>query len=166
MARPARTPLHLLENRRGDRAPVAPQVSPGGEPPPFPLLDTEHRSLARRAWESIWSSPVAKLIDPVADAVPLELWMRDLDEFERISELADEAPVVRQANGTIRPNPLYARLGQLARQLRQWEDRFGLTPRGRQMLRVQSGADPLAQVLAAINAPLDDDLDAEVDIDG
>jgi hypothetical protein len=161
MAGRSRTPLHLLTNPRGGRAPVAPRVQgdlPDGIPP-FPLGDTGERRLARDAWTALWTSSAGELVDPIADAVPLYRWMRDLDEWEQLSARVRAAPVIEMPNGTPKANPLYARLAQLSRQLVVWEDRFGLTPRGRQLLRVQSSPGSVDELMAMLLGPIEDDGD-------
>ncbi|PFG75306.1 hypothetical protein [Tepidiforma thermophila] len=164
MAGRPRTPRHLLSNPRGSRARVAPRIQ-GGRPdciPPFPLEDTGERRLALEAWTSLWTSSAGQLVDPVADAVPLYRWMRDIDEYERLSSLCAAAPTVKSASGP-RLNPLYARVAQLSRQLAAWEERFGLTPRGRQLLRIQDGSRAVDDILEMLYSPFEDEGDQAED---
>jgi hypothetical protein len=156
----ARTPLTLLSNTAGGRAPSAPQVAQAeGEIPPFPLADTGDRRAARDFWAQLWRSSVARLIDPVADAYALQRWMQDIDEFERLSYYCSASPVVKAGSGPPRLNPLYARVAQLSRALAEWEERFGITPRGRQYLRVPPGDDPAQAVWAMLREPFEEDAD-------
>ncbi|MGW4426368.1 phage terminase small subunit [Streptosporangium sp. NPDC004631] len=154
---------------------VTPSLQPAGqgegglpEPPSYLLAVTKRR------WEAYWASPVAALADAVSDLPALErlFWLYDDLERSRRSVRA-QGHMIEGSKGQAVMNPLLRHMQTQAAEVRQLEDRFGLSPRARLSLGVTLGQ--AAQSLADLNAPFlggdDDDprldvVDAEVVPDG
>lgn len=149
--------------------PVSQGVEGGRPEPPSYLL-----AVTKRRWEAYWASPVAKLVDEVSDLPALErlFWLYDDLERSRRSVRA-QGHMIEGSKGQAVMNPLLRHMQTQAAEVRQLEDRFGLSPRARLSLGVTLGQ--AAQSLADLNAPFlggdDDDprldvVDAEVVPDG
>lgn len=143
--------------------PVDVEVVAGGtpEPPEYLLPVTQTR------WASYWTSPVAKLVDAVSDLPALErlFWLYDDLERSRRS-VREQGHMIEGSKGQTVMNPLLRHMQTQAAEIRQLEDRFGLSPRARLSLNLTLGQ--AAQSLADLNAPfLDaggDDDDPRLDV--
>jgi P27 family predicted phage terminase small subunit len=95
--------------------------------PPGGLL-----AASERRWEAFWRSPVSQVVDPDADGPRLERWIRDSDEFQRVSKLIkDTGRMVLGSMGQPVLNPLYGLLRDLDTRLVRVEAEFGMTPMAR-----------------------------------
>ncbi len=122
-------------------------------PPPGLLLDTRAR------WKEFWRSRYAALID----------WHRDRQGLERLFELQDlktrwlrsvqKHPLVEGSQGQPVANPLATKLTSLAAELRQLEERFGLSPRSAAQLGLTVSG--LRKSLADLNRELDEGVSSE-----
>lgn len=115
----------------------------------------------RRAWTSFWSSPLATVVQRDTDAPAVRRLFGLRDERERMARVIRKQRVVLGSRGQLRANPLYAQMIALDAELRQLEDRLGLSPIARLRLGVTFG--DAARSLADLNRELenDDDPDAE-----
>lgn len=97
--------------------------------PPAKLLRS-----TREAWFAFWRSSLAAAVMPETDMQALVRLYRLYDQRERARLVADKTPVVEGSEGQPRPNPLFKVIGSFDVEIRQLEDRFGLSPLARARL--------------------------------
>lgn len=132
--------------------------------PPAPVGVSERTV---QQWLSYWSSPVAKLVDPVSDLPALERLFLLYDDCQQYRESIRRDPMVEGSQGQLVRNPFVKDLKDAQAEIRQLEDRFGLSPRARLGLNLTLGA--TAKTLADLNADfagVSGDDDPRYDIDG
>lgn len=158
-------PAPLRSNReRVDVGPVsiAPPIAEG-PPAPAGLLKA-----TGAAWAAFWTSPIARLVQPDVDGVALTRLFTLYDERERAYRGARRERLVKGSQGQPRANPLFDVVRQLDGEIRQLEDRFGMSPRARLVLGVAfvdgTTLDDLNEVLEG-DDPVDDPSAADVDVD-
>lgn len=119
----------------------------GAPPAPSYLL-----VVTRERWSAYWRSPVAKLVDAVSDLPALErlFWLYDDLERSRRS-VRQQGHMIDGSKGQTVMNPLLRHMQTVMSEIRQLEDRFGLSPRARLSLNLTLGQ--AAQSLADLNAP-------------
>jgi P27 family predicted phage terminase small subunit len=103
-----------------------------------------------RQWLAYWSSPVAKLVDPVSDLPALERLFLLYDDCHQFRESIRKHPMLEGSQGQMVRNPFVKDLKDAQAEIRQLEDRFGLSPRARLGLNLTLGA--TAKTLADLNA--------------
>ncbi|MEU3899748.1 P27 family phage terminase small subunit [Streptomyces sp. NPDC045251] len=114
--------------------------------PPAGLLKS-----VRDRWTAYWESPVAQLADPVSDLPALERLYRLYDDLERShSAVHKQGHMVRGYRDQTVMNPLLKHMQLVQAEVRQLEDRFGLSPRARLSLGVTLGE--AAKGLADLNS--------------
>ena len=127
MANPRKPPGKALGHRRHDFI-----VLEGGNETPVPKPPTGLLVSSERRWAAFWRSGVAEVIDPAADLPRLERWIKDSDEFTRVSRDVDRiGRMVLGSMGQPVLNPLYVLLRDLDERLRRAETEFGMTPKAR-----------------------------------
>lgn len=90
-------------------------------------------------WAAFWASEAAALVLP-ADLPALERMFSLRDERRRCQKAAaTEGRLVMGSTGQPVLNPLYKHIGALDSEIRQLEDRFGLSPMARLKLGVVFG---------------------------
>jgi hypothetical protein len=119
--------------------------------------------VTRDDWDAFWRSPLAATALPDTDGPSIRRLFVLRDQAERISRAVRSKPVVPGSMGQSRANPLYQTLTALLAEIRQLEDRFGLSPMARLRLGVQLG--DAARSLADLNAELHADPDATTTAD-
>jgi len=111
--------------------PTRPSLTPE---PPDGLL-----AASRAAWDALWQSPVAVTYLP-SDLPALRRLFALTDERERAFRVARKAGRLSEGHkGQPVLNPALRYVGDLDAEIRQLEDRFGLTPRARMQLGVAFG---------------------------
>ena len=105
-------------------------------------------------WASFWTSPLVAALLPVTDEPSIRRLFGLRDERERMMRVVRRARVVLGSRGQPRANPLYDRIGAFDAEIRQLEDRVGLSPRSRLALGISLGKAQAS--LADINAGLAD----------
>lgn len=124
----------------------AAEVVPVAHPdPPAGLLK---RTVDR--WEAFWTSPVASLVDRTSDMPALERLFELYDDCARFRAAIRKDPMVVGSQGQMVRNPFVKDLKDSQAEVRQLEDRFGLSPRARLGLNLTLGA--AAKTLADLNA--------------
>lgn len=125
-------PKHPSQRRRRNKPPVPPRtLDAKAKPKKVPVLPGQGwTAYAREYWKTIWSSPMAT-----------QYIAADVPALVRLTQLAE-----RVGQGTIG----VAALGEM----RQLEDRFGLSPLARRRLSIDISTDLLA---TPAEAPQDDD---------
>ena len=126
-------------------------VRPEAPEPPADL-----RSETLEAWANYWSSELAKLVDPKTDGPAIGRLFLLYDERIRAFEEAKGERVVKGAAGQNVLNPLLKYVAQCDNEIRQMEDRLGMSPRSRLQLGITFGdamrsMDELNRRLAATN---------------
>ncbi len=128
----------------------------GGRPePPAPPAGLLAETVAD--WQAFWTSALASAAVPATDLPAITRLFRLRDERERMARVVRKARVVLGSEGQPRANPLYSQINSFDAEIRQIEDRFGLTPMARLKLGITLG--DAARSLADLNAELDGDLD-------
>ncbi len=133
------------------------------KPPPA----TKHWLPAtKRRWSAIWIHPIMAAFDRTLHEPQLRRYFNLLDEWELLSAIVRETPVVEGSQGQERMHPLYARLSTVETELRNLEDRNGLNPKAMADLGISfAGAkkslDDLAEGLT--DDPSEDDVDEDDD---
>jgi P27 family predicted phage terminase small subunit len=139
-----------------ERAGVGLVVVAGGRQaapaPPAGLLKA-----TREAWSAFWSSPLAPMVVPATDLPALERLFTLRDERARALRGYRARRLVVTDSG-VALNPLLRVLKQLDAEIRQLEDRFGLSPIARLRLGVALG-----EAARSLEELLDDDDDDDPD---
>lgn len=154
--------LELVAAAHDVAAEAAPVVVP--DAPAGLLKKTSER------WRAFWSSPVAALVDRTSDMPALERLFELYDDCDRYRQAIRKNPMVTGSQGQMVRNPFVKDLKDAQAEVRQLEDRFGLSPRARLALNLTLGT--TAKTLADLNAdfsggaddddPRDDFIDGEV----
>ena len=105
-----------------------------------------------REWDAFWTSPLALTVTPATDLPAITRLFALRDERERMARVVRLERVVVGSRGQPRANPLYAQIASFDAEIRQLEDRLGLTPLARLKLGVTFG--DAARSLADLNAEL------------
>ena len=121
-------------------------------PPPGLLLKTRER------WLKFWRSEMARIVDEDRDRPALERLFTLYDERERAYQAYRKHRLLKGSTKQWVVNPLWRHAtGTLDPEIRQLEDRFGLTPRSRAQLGLAIGG--LKKTLDDLNRELGDDRD-------
>ena len=91
--------------------------------------------ITRDGWEAFWSSDLARAVSPT-DLAALERLFRLRDEWERCYRAVRKEPLTVGSQGQIVEHPLSKRMDRMQTEIRQLEDRFGLSPQARARLNV------------------------------
>ncbi len=144
-------PLPKLEGRqrahRGEARPVVVSMSSrarlGPEPPSGLLVGSV------KSWERLWASPLAATYTET-DVPALARLFELRDEMSRVNRVARKSRLTAGHKAQPVLNPLLRYAETLAAEVRQLEDRFGLSPRARLTLGIQLGE--AHRSLAELNA--------------
>lgn len=101
-------------------------------------------------WNAFWTSPVAALVDRTSDMPALERLFELYDDCARFRSAIRKDPMVVGSQGQMVRNPFVKDLKDTQAEVRQLEDRFGLSPRARLGLNLTLGN--TAKTLADLNA--------------
>lgn len=104
----------------------------------------------RDQWEAFWTSPVAALVDRTSDIPALERLFELYDDCARYRAAIRKDPLLAGSQGQMVRNPFVKDLKDAQAEVRQLEDRFGLSPRARLGLNLTLGT--TAKTLADLNA--------------
>jgi len=104
---------------------------------------------------------MAQTFDRVTDLPALTRLFQLKDDRERIYRAVRKKWLVKGSVGQIVVNPLVKQIREMDTEIRQLEDRFGLTPMSRLKLGVQFGE--AHRSLDALNRSLDGDQDEKAD---
>lgn len=95
----------------------------------------------RKRWDDYWASKLARLVDPVLDLQALERLFDLHDERERAMRAFRKKRLVTGSKGQLVLNPLGRMMKEYDAEIRQLEDRFGMSPSARQRLQADLGDD-------------------------
>lgn len=110
---------------------------------------------SKERWLVFWSSPVSKMVDLDSDMPALERLFFLYDERLRASRGFRRQRMVEGSQGQSVVNPLAKLLKDFDAEIRQLEDRFGLTPMARMRLGFTFGE--AAGSLTNLNKILEED---------
>jgi P27 family predicted phage terminase small subunit len=116
------------DRRQGHRDRTVVELRPAPEPAEAPEAPSRLLKVTREAWAAYWSAPVASVVDRRSDLPAIRRLFTLYDERERCYRSARTARVVAGSQGQPVLNPLYKHMTTLDAEIRQMEDRFGLTP--------------------------------------
>jgi P27 family predicted phage terminase small subunit len=120
--------------------------------PPMPAgLLSSTQSL----WANFWNSPLARAVEPSSDLACITRYFELTDERQRLFTAFKRKRFVKGSYGQVVLNPAGRALHAFDAELRQLEDRLGLTPRARLQLGIQ--LTEAARSLAELNEALEDD---------
>lgn len=108
-------------------------------PLPVPRPPTGLLKASVIAWERLWGSPLARTFNPDSDLPSIERLFTLRDERARSFRAARRNRVVAGSQEQAVLSPLLGYVAKLDAEIRQLEDRFGLTPRARLQLGVTLG---------------------------
>lgn len=114
-------------------------------------------------WEAYWASSIGQLADPETDLPAIQRLYSLYDERERAYRSYRKRRVVKGSTGQPVINPAWKQVPIMDAEIRQLEDRLGLTPQSRLKLGVTFGA--AARSLEDLNRDLTTDDDARDDQD-
>ena len=166
MARRGPQPKHPATRQRRNATESGLTVVAGGRMEP-PDPDRSWLKAQRESWVAFWSSPIGAAMGPTDVPAAERLWhLRD--QWERARRVVARSPIVEGSMGQPVENPLARRMDRIAGEIRQLEDRFGLSPSARARLNVDIGdavrsVDDITRRYAA--ADDDDDALRIVDVD-
>ncbi len=123
--------------RRNTRE-VGPIVAVPARSTPVPTAPADLLASTRAAWDAFWTSEQAGLVMPADHPALLRLFDL-LDERERCARAARKQRLIEGSQGQPVLNPLLKQVAALDTEIRQLEDRFGLTPLSRLRLGVTFG---------------------------
>ena len=155
---PGPAPKHGGRRQRKRAADLALVQPIAREAPPAPsgLLKR-----TRERWDAFWRSPLGSVVSPETDVSALERLFTLYDERERAYRVVRKQRVVIGSTGQPVLHPLARQLCSYDGEIRQLEDRFGLTPMARLRLGVQIGT--AARTLDDLNRQLDHDDENETE---
>jgi len=88
------------------------------------------------AWNRLWASPVASVVDLASDREAVVRWASLLDERERAFRAFRRKRIVEGSNEQPVLNPLWGVVKACDSELRALEDRIGLSPKARLQLGI------------------------------
>ena len=142
-------PTPLRQNR--ERRDYGLVVIDGTLPEP-PAPTTGWLLSVKAEWVALWSSPLVQVMLPLTDAPGIRRLFGLRDERERMMREVRKSRMVKGSEGQPRPNPLYGQVVAFDAEIRQLEDRFGLSARSRLQLGISLGKAQAA--VADMNAGL------------
>lgn len=110
-------------------------------------------------WRSFWRSALAQAVDPNTDTAAIVRLFTLLDERERAYRGFRRKRLMEGSQGQSVLNPLARAMNAFDPEIRQLEDRLGMTPRARLQLGITLGE--AAKSLAELNRILEEDSNDE-----
>ena len=135
----SRGPVPKAAERRQRRNRPAGQLVALGERPAHLPAPRCLLAATRQAWEGFWGSEVAAAVDASSDMPAIVRLFTLLDERERALRIYRRARLVSGSQGQPVLSPAFKAIAVLDSEIRQLEDRFGLTPRARAALGLTIG---------------------------
>lgn len=170
MPRTAKAAGTAVDKRNGRRAELTaagalekfalPRRLPVADPETGELKADPWRLETRRAWDAIWSDPVASALTPVDRPVLLR-WADALDRAQRHLELGDADPIAKGSMGQAVESPHYGIADKALRVATQCEAQLGVGAlhRARLGIAILQERTSLAELNARVTAAGGDDDD-------
>jgi P27 family predicted phage terminase small subunit len=153
-------PARKSADRRQNRVTTDLEVLTGGAlaipDPPAGLLKAR-----KEEWAAYFSSPVASAVDARSDIGALTRLFELKAKVDRFEKAAKGKPLVAGSTGQPILNPLLKEAHSLLGEIRQLEDRFGMTPSSRARLGVVIGES--VKTLDDLNRRVDESVDNDDD---
>lgn len=108
-------------------------------PEATPSAKREWLVATRKRWTAYWGSQLSRLLDPVSDLPALERLFDLYDERERAMREFRRKRLVQGSKGQLVLNPLGRLMKEYDQEIRQLEDRFGMSPAARQRMHADLG---------------------------
>lgn len=124
------------ERRQGHRTRQSVELVVGTIEREVPPVPSGVLKVTRVAWERYWQSPVAEAVDQACDMPAIERLFSLYDMRERAHRALREQPTVEGSQGQRVLNPAHRILASADPEIRQLEDRLGMTPRSRAALGI------------------------------
>lgn len=118
---------------------------------------------SKQIWERLWASKLYDLVEIDTDMESMQAYIGLVDEYERARRGFRKERIVEGSQGQPRLNPLGKWMLDLRKQIRDYEEAFGLTPRARFKLGITYGE--AQRTIHDLNKSLDDDEDDGEDLD-
>ena len=96
--------------------------------------------VTRERWADYWQSDVARLVDAQTDGIAVVRLFSLYDERERAYRAYKRKRMVPGSQGQPVVNPIWKHAAVMDAEIRQLEDRFGVTPQAKLKLGVQLNA--------------------------
>jgi P27 family predicted phage terminase small subunit len=106
------------------------------EQPKVPKVPKGLHPVARKAWKSFWTSPIAQVVDRDADWEAICRWAYCLSERELLEDELRAHPLVLGSQGQRVRNPLFDILKERTREIEKFREQFGLAPLHRMRLGI------------------------------
>lgn len=158
MSGPTPKPAARRQRRNKRWGPKLVRAAEMGEVPEAPrgLL-----KVTRAAWNAYWSSPLADAVEIATDLPAIHRLFTLRDERERALRAYRKKRVVKGSQGQPVVNPVWSSAQKMDSEIRQLEDRLGLTPKARAQLGITLGEakrslDDLNRALEAPEVELED----------
>lgn len=117
----------------------------------------------RDLWQSFWKSPLGQAVEAKSDIGAIGRLFTLMDERERAYRAYRKQRVIHGSQGQKVISPMARAMSVFDAEIRQLEDRFGMTPRARLQLGIQFGE--AAKSLAELNRMLEEDHQENEDTD-
>lgn len=154
MPQPKKPPARRVD-RRSSRAPLELIDGDGGQLAAIPPAPPGLLRVTKLAWGSFWTSALTVVVRLDTDLPGLVRLFTLYDERERAYRGYRKERLIQGSQGQRVINPLARALVSFDAEIRQLEDRFGLTPKARLLLGIDIGR--ARKGLQEVNAELDRD---------
>ena len=133
------TPLRILHGDKRDRINLTEPL-----PRDLPTTNPGYLSpLAQAEWDRIAADLESMSVSRAVDESALAAYCEAYARWRTLTEVATKSgPLIRNREGALVKNPVYAQVRDASGELRMWAREFGLTPSARAGLHAEAG--PLA----------------------
>ena len=123
---------------------------------------------ARRIWTRFFSTWVSDAVIWEADGDALEQWILNVDERNKLREIARSSPLIKGSHGQLMQNPIYRTLRELNREIQQAREHFGMTAlaRWRLQLTVAEASRSQHELRRSLMSPVPARDEDVIDLDG
>ena len=94
---------------------------------PAPPAGKDWLAAVKKEWTALWAHPISSTYDRNLHEAPLRRLFDLRDERERYRRVVRNAPLVQGSQGQTVANPLRSLMTTIDSEIRQLEDRFGLS---------------------------------------
>lgn len=135
MAGQRRKAPDLLTNTRGGRG-RALTVAPKEGPRIIPRPPAGIGPAARATWRRFFQTWVSDTVIWEADGDALQQWILNVDERNKLREMARIAPLIKGSHGQLMQNPLRRTIRELNKEIQTAREHFGMTALARWRLQL------------------------------
>jgi hypothetical protein len=131
MPRTKKAAGQAVDRRNGRQAEL--QVAEATALPPVPTGLKRDESVA--LWSAYWGDAIAGLVQP-AEIALVERWVRNVDRYRVLMDVADAEPLVEGSMGQMRANPAYDLALKIEAAITRDEAQLGYGPKNRAALGI------------------------------